>query len=1114
MCYITCHEKRSYLNCCRGKEDRGEALDFTTPALAAVPVAATATPSPSCSGPFDQLLDLLLLRPTGQLQLCRGPTPLLTLNLQLQRSCLDVGFRLHGVTGLGGHAGVLDLGSAGFTAAEPQAGGFGIGTGVYGGSWRGLSQPGSVGSLEDMVMSDMGGSREGLGAGNHLALSPVVTSKAAADVSRQGIRGAQQAAAVAAAAQEGRRSGPAVLSSNSGCVSWLSQPQGDWLTVGLNSGGQVRVQLQLSFMPGLPLLAMQAVATVLSPVQQLQLLAQCLLQPEAGSGVLKLEWRAITRVLLAWVADPGFLAQGSGSEGFAGAGWGLGGTAIGGSGGGDGCADVAGVSSLAAVATPASTVANTPLASRYKVQLTPQTQQHRLSRAAGVEGEGPVAAAAAGGTARRGSTEGMAWTPGVGFKGGRAAAEGAAGGTPLAASGSVRGTGGDSDEDMEMATPSSVAATPAGAAGAMGLSPSPIGGSEMDISAAKPSRSSVAAARGTPGYAATAAAAAATPSPLATGFGYGSDMEMSTVKPSRRSAAAARAEAAGGGFGVLEDDVQLPLQVVASTPDQGAAAGDDSEDMDMDVCTPLTAPQPRQATAAAADASAAGDGGGTPATAVTSARGDPLQQQQQQQGEQGLGVAAGAGAGGGGAVQPGNAWKQLLNRSSTKALLAKYPFLNPDRCTGAAAAVEGEAAAAAGGRSNEGAAGGRNSLAAVAAAAAETSVEGAVAGGSGAEGGIEVKDGSLECVTPFSSHRTAAAGGGKGEEHQKLMLEVLEVLHSLYEDSKLYRTRSNVMPLIGSTLLQLAVKLRAWAYADYYLRDLGPHALEEAGGAAVTAAIAAAAAAGKGSSSSCSSGGMGAGESGPGLLQQQPAANPADLRRALTALLAADESYSRWLPQLVVAGRSSSSSSSSHLVSRSCQLVQCYQLLSSCTAECLQLMSSFWGAAATATTAAVAAAGGGGATASTRTASSSSSSTLAILADLGLYPGSSSSSSRAGQSGSSSSNSSWQLAVALRDVVLSYSQQLVGLLALQGWGVMDLEGLPMGVAIPLREALARCRSHPLTGATGVTDTWFRDLQVVKLGKALLVVHLVSPRKFGLLVMGMVADHWTWGVVRD
>lgn len=43
------------------------------------------------------------------------------------------------------------------------------------------------------------------------------------------------------------------------------------------------------------------------------------------------------------------------------------------------------------------------------------------------------------------------------------------------------------------------------------------------------------------------------------------------------------------------------------------------------------------------------------------------------------------------------------------------------------------------------------------------------------------------------------------------------------------------------------------------------------------------------------------------------------------------------------------------------------------------------------------------------------------------------------------------------------ARQLVELLVSQGWDVMQLETLPIGVALPIREALKVCRQDPPQG---------------------------------------------------
>ena len=52
-----------------------------------------------------------------------------------------------------------------------------------------------------------------------------------------------------------------------------------------------------------------------------------------------------------------------------------------------------------------------------------------------------------------------------------------------------------------------------------------------------------------------------------------------------------------------------------------------------------------------------------------------------------------------------------------------------------------------------------------------------------------------------------------------------------------------------------------------------------------------------------------------------------------------------------------------------------------------------------------------------------------------------------------------KLAAALREG----AEQLVLLMVQQGWGVGDMDTLPLGVALPLQEALQRCRFNPPPG---------------------------------------------------
>lgn len=50
-----------------------------------------------------------------------------------------------------------------------------------------------------------------------------------------------------------------------------------------------------------------------------------------------------------------------------------------------------------------------------------------------------------------------------------------------------------------------------------------------------------------------------------------------------------------------------------------------------------------------------------------------------------------------------------------------------------------------------------------------------------------------------------------------------------------------------------------------------------------------------------------------------------------------------------------------------------------------------------------------------------------------------------------------ELAHLERDINVKY-------VVMQGWSLRDIDSLPVGVALPLREALHRCREHPPPGA--------------------------------------------------
>lgn len=55
-------------------------------------------------------------------------------------------------------------------------------------------------------------------------------------------------------------------------------------------------------------------------------------------------------------------------------------------------------------------------------------------------------------------------------------------------------------------------------------------------------------------------------------------------------------------------------------------------------------------------------------------------------------------------------------------------------------------------------------------------------------------------------------------------------------------------------------------------------------------------------------------------------------------------------------------------------------------------------------------------------------------------------------------------AAALHAAVRAASCSVVGSLQAAGWGPADMGSLPLGVALPLQEALQRCRADPPQGA--------------------------------------------------
>jgi hypothetical protein len=153
-------------------------------------------------------------------------------------------------------------------------------------------------------------------------------------------------------------------------------------------------------------------------------------------------------------------------------------------------------------------------------------------------------------------------------------------------------------------------------------------------------------------------------------------------------------------------------------------------------------------------------------------------------------------------------------------------------------------------------------------------------------------------------------------------------------------------------------------------------------------------------------------------LLQQP---PGDILRCLSLLLSASQQYQQYMPYLASTG--------STAVLKSLQLLQVYRILAGGASRC---------AAAIATAA----------------------------AEAVLDPGLQHVAATGGVSwlgGAAGSKQQAALVCELQHVLVQCSQQLVLLLVEQGWDVLALDQLPIGVGVPIKEALARCRGNPPVG---------------------------------------------------
>jgi hypothetical protein len=284
------------------------------------------------------------------------------------------------------------------------------------------------------------------------------------------------------------------------------------------------------------------------------------------------------------------------------------------------------------------------------------------------------------------------------------------------------------------------------------------------------------------------------------------------------------------------------------------------------------------------------------------------------------------------------------------------------------------------------------------------------------------------------------------QQHRHDVVMVLLALHSVYQDCKLSRLRLHLLQLLGPVCWLLAVWLDAPVYKEHYEQE-GAHGGVVAAAAAYVGAVESLLAA-VGSSSSSFAGALGgaqphlaaAGRSnvagtpaaaaagGSAVQQQQEVVEteqllqqpPGDILKCLSLLLSASQQYQQYVPFLV--GRGSTA------VLRTLQLLQLYKLLAGCASKC---------AAAIAADAAE------------------------RLTGSSQMPATARASEWLHRSGGSQQQAA--LVAQLQHVLVQCSQRLVLLLVEQGWDVLALDQVPVGVALPIKEALARCRGSPPVG---------------------------------------------------
>jgi hypothetical protein len=300
-------------------------------------------------------------------------------------------------------------------------------------------------------------------------------------------------------------------------------------------------------------------------------------------------------------------------------------------------------------------------------------------------------------------------------------------------------------------------------------------------------------------------------------------------------------------------------------------------------------------------------------------------------------------------------------------------------------------------------------------------------------------------------HQMLVVGSQQQQQHRRDVGLVLLALHSVYQDCKLSRLRLHLLQLLGPVCWLLATWLDAPLYREHYERESTTDEVTAAAQGYSSAAQQLLASVGLSSSS-----GRGGGDSSTGrdclwepqrhlaasegvtaaqqqqqgeeqgvevdqLLQQ----SPGDILRCLSLLLSASQQYQQYTPHLASKG--------SLAVLKSLQLLQAYTVLAGSASKC-----------AAAVAAAV-----------SSSVSDGSAQQVGLAVDwLGDY----------------SSSKQAALVCELQHVLLQCSQRLVLLLVDQGWDVLALNQLPVGVALPIKEALTRCRSNPPVGEWGPAGT--------------------------------------------